>query len=75
MYLEQVDAEGHPFSYLKGVEFRGPLTKSCDPSQEKLEFLTSKQWTGNLTIRLDFQGHYEEPLLALPVKLSGKGLG
>ena len=72
MVLDQVGVEGNPFSYFKGVEFSGVVSKRCDPDKELLECTFPKQRLGRLNIQLHFQGHYEEPPFLLPLNFAGK---
>ena len=65
--------EGNPFSYLNGVIFEGVASKRCDPVKQPLECNVPIDRHGQLNIRLEFQGHYEEPLLSLPLSLTGQG--
>jgi len=65
--------EGHPFSYLKGVEFGGVVSRICDPKKDILECIVPKSDNNHLTIQLHFLGHYCEPPVSLPLELCGKG--
>ena len=67
--VEQVDAEGNPFSYLKSVTFGGVVSKSCDPTKDLLECDVPAKG-GEVKVQMVFHSHYGEPDLALsfPVK-------
>ncbi len=71
--VEQVDAEGNPFSYLKHLEFKGAVSKSCDPGKDPLECPMPARG-GEVIVQLVFQAHYGEPDVSLPFRVSpGKG--
>ena len=65
--------EGNPFSYLKCVTFGGLTLKRCNPHKEPLECSIPVASQGQLDIQLEFQGHYGEPSLSLPLSLTGHG--
>ena len=73
--VEQVDAEGSPFSYLKHLEFMGVISKSCVPGKDPLECpMPSKP--GEVRVQLTFQAHYGEPDVSLPFRVTpGEGKG
>ena len=74
--MEQVDFEGNPFSYLKGVEFRGVVSKVCIPGRDLLEcVLPPGGEGGEVIVRLKLHGHYNEPDVDLSFKITpGTGI-
>ena len=72
--MEQVDIEGHPFSYLKSVVFGGVIgPKTCVPPRDLLE-CDVRAKGGKVKVELEFQGHYGEPNLTLTFDVTpGKG--
>ena len=75
--VEGVDFEGYPFSYLKRVVFGGAVSKECvlgknDPLECDLPPGITDEV--EVTVQLDLWGHYGEPNVCLPFKVTpGKG--
>ena len=66
-----MDFEGNPFSYLKGVEFKGVVSKVCVPGRDRLQCDIPEGGRGKeIRVLLELQGHYEEPNLELKFQLN-----
>ena len=63
--VEEVDAEGNPFSYLKLLEFGGVVSKSCPPGRGAPLECEIPPKGGEVRVNLSFQAHYGEPDLSL----------
>ena len=71
--MEQIDTEGHPFSYLKQLEFKGVVSKPCVPGKDPLECAVPPGG-GEVGVQLTFQAHYGEPDVLLNFQVApGKG--